>query len=260
MGRRLLNGRWLWMLQWAGVDAHGKAWDDSEEPTRNVSIDLITEWKAAQQAEAAAPHINVNVSALDTLVQRTMANSVMREDGNSASGEIHTKQLDILGLLDVAVYYMETIAARYNLEIKKARNPSDNVTTSELRITEPEVVADFCNFEAFVPRRTGARSWRVSNKGYDLRIVGVVKLRFYDNKHLKGTVTFETSYQTLFVNGVTGELRGPHLGPSSTEPIATEAHRAKVRAFLREHVPTWAPTHPLVVAGWHELPPNRWFV
>ena len=240
------KGRLLWTIAWDGVDERGKAWKDTKEPTRNVNEALRAEWKAKQKQKAAAPRLSVDVSALEEMVQRVAGNAVMRESGENGFGEVHTTEIGALGLLDLAEHYINGVAARYGLPIHKRWDPKDKVTTHEVCILDAEQIAEFLAFEKLVPRRTGARSWRVSRRGHDLRIVGVVKLRYFDNKHLKGTVTFESEVQTVYINGASGNLVIPHIH-NPLEPLKSNAFLAQVRACVDLAEP--------VLAGLPQQPP-----
>ena len=72
---RVVNGRRLWTVAWAGQDERGKAWKDSEEPTRNVSSDMIDAF-SIEKKEKPARSILVDVRPVDRMAQRTIAHAM----------------------------------------------------------------------------------------------------------------------------------------------------------------------------------------
>ena len=45
---RTVDGKREWLIAWEGNDERGRGWDDSWEPTCNVSEDLATKLQVAQ--------------------------------------------------------------------------------------------------------------------------------------------------------------------------------------------------------------------
>ena len=99
------NGKRFWLVAWAGADDDGKAWEDSWEPTRNVD-----------RKEGAVRQISVDPRPLDKLVQRTIAQCAMSELG-ATFGKVHETPILALSLLDLAKYFMATVAEKFQVEV-----------------------------------------------------------------------------------------------------------------------------------------------
>ena len=84
----------------------------------------------------------------------------------------------------------------------------------ELRLSDPEQIGAFCSFENFLPKNTAVQSLRFRCgrcSNFDMVIVGCIKIRYRDTKLLgPGAVLFELEFETAKINGITGELVGPH--------------------------------------------------
>ena len=73
------------------------------------------------------------------------------------------------------------------------------------------------------------------------------------NARTPGCVNFTVEVSTCKINGATGSLTPPHLGPTSKNVLKTDAYKNRVITYVREKLPR---SHPLIVAGWHNLPPH----
>ena len=217
----VVDGARQWMVVWDGQDDQGNGWEPSYEPTRNISADLIHDY-VTDGKERLARTISIDTRPLDTFVQRRMAMQTMKET-NASFGQAHEFELEALSLRDVAEHYINMIAKKYDLEVKREYLKSNKSTLVEIRLNTPEMVGDFCSFELFAPAGTASKSLRFSlgrQQCVDVSIVGVIWLRFYDDcKMTPGCVQFMLEYQTAWVNGSDGNIVGPHLGEQSQSPL-----------------------------------------
>ena len=65
-----------WLVAWAGADPDGAPWEDSWEPTRHLSPDLIHDF-LADRKEKISRTISVDSRPLDTLVQKSIATAIV---------------------------------------------------------------------------------------------------------------------------------------------------------------------------------------
>ena len=208
-------------------------------------------------AKAKAPKQLVDVTPLDTLVQRRISHAVVHEQGASY-GTVHRVQVDELSLEDLAVYYFERVKDKYDLEVMETYNPKDKTTTLEIRMTEPQDITDFCSFEVFAPINTavGALRYKLGrSSNIDLIVVGVIKLRYIDNKHTPGCVTFEVDVQTCKINGATGSITGPHL--NDREWLKKKPNMDKVLGHARKQARGASLTIPTHSTYTTPAPPRR---
>ena len=104
---RVVDGKRMWLLAYAGVDEANKPWPDTWEPTRNLTTDLKESW-LLDRAQRALRLVEVDGRPLDTLVQRSIAQAVMGELGASF-GRVHRIQVDALSLSDLAPAYLKSL-------------------------------------------------------------------------------------------------------------------------------------------------------
>ena len=84
---------------------------------------------------------------------------------------------------------------------------------------------------------------------WDTVIVGYISL-YGDTNPLvqEGCVSPHLEFHSVFLNGAYGYMTGPH---QSHGYLKHDANMDKLRMWVRANLPAF---HPLVVAGWHELP------
>ena len=158
-----------------------------------MSEDLRITFLADRQ-ESIARSISVDVRPLDSMVQRTIARTILMNKGNSF-GLTHIVPIDALTLGDLARYYIDKTAEKYG-EVRESYDPKSRVTTRELRISKPEELGEFCSFETFMPEHKGFKSIRISGgrkSDTDMLVAAVIKLRNMDIKHTPGCVQFGES-------------------------------------------------------------------
>lgn len=251
---RVEGGKRMWLCAWAGKDEDGNSWDDSWEPTKHVTPDLIDAYFSEQKAHVARS-ISVDVRPLDLAIQRTIAASAVNIIDDTSRGGFGRKTvtpIEILSLKDLAVYYMQRMSKAFGMAPREFYDPESKATTIELRLSDPEQIGTFCSFENFLAQNTAVKSLRYRcgrSSNYDMVIVGCVKLRYRDTKHLgPGAVLFELEFETAKINGITGELVGPH---QTRGWLKVTEHITALRTYARMIVPR---NHYLCNHGWHELP------
>ena len=248
---RVVNGKRMWLLAYAGVDEADKPWPDTWEPSRNLTPDLVQAW-FQDVAQRGLRIIEVDGRPLDTLVQRSIAQAVMRELGASF-GRVHCIPVDALSLSDLASAYLKSLSARFGVALHE--NFDKPVTTVGLQLTDPSQVGEFLAFERFMPANTGtgALRYKLGRKSNTDAVVVMPLAFFYsDNKHTPGTVNFHVEISTCKINGETGELTPPHLGENSKNKLKTEEYKNRVIVYAREKFPR---VHDLVAKDeWHLLP------
>ena len=251
---RTVNGKREWLIAWAGSQPGGpgsKAWADSWEPTRNIDDELIQDF-FKEKKEAATRSILIDVRPLDSHVQRRIAGVVLR-DGGKSFGTTHVVPIDALTITGIAEFYMTATAALYG-ELREIYDPASRRTTRELRISEPEEVAAFSNFHEILGERVGHGCLRYHGgrkSNTDLVVVGVLKLRYVDDKRTPGCVSFEVQAETCKINGRTGQLTPPHQIASL---LKSSSHQAKVMQYARDTLASFYPSHYLHQHGWANLP------
>jgi len=243
------SGKRLWLVAWAGKNENGEGWADSWEPTSFVREQLRRDY-LEDRHQRQQRIIDVDVRPLDNIIQRSLAPTILGARNNSF-GLTHTVHVGALTLSDLAAHHLRTVAEQFQVPIKEVYNPKDKSTTRELRLGDPKHLGEFCAFEKYMPPRHGVKSVRFLKRG-DLVAVGVIYLRYYDNKREPGCVTFEYEVQTVKINGTTGSLTPPHLAQSSghVELLKTDEHKGRVADYVRGLVPL---THPLHANGWTPL-------
>lgn len=92
---------------------------------------------------------------------------------------------------------------------------------------------------------------RSSNQ--DLVVVSPLNMWFEDNAHTPGCVNFKVEISTCKINGATGSLTPPHLGERSRNLLKSAYYKDRIITYAREKCPR---SHPLIAAGWHNLPPD----
>jgi hypothetical protein len=177
--------------------------------------------------------------------------------GTETFGHVHELEIGALSLRDVGVHYFNTVLERFNLTPSYVYAPDGDVLTTELMIKDPNDCAAFCSFEQFSMKETavGALRFALGRKSNtDFGVVSPINLFFADNKHVPGCVSFKIEWSTSKGNGDTGEIRPPHLGDASKNPLKKAAYLNKVYAYARANLPR---THTLIATDhWHELPPH----
>ena len=200
--------------------------------------------------------VSVDARPLDSLVQRKISHAVSNELSCVESfGRVHEISIDALQLRDLAENYFKSVVARFGLTPKSTYDPRSRVTCHELRIKNPEDVGEFCTFETFM-KRGGVGALRHAlgrNSNQDAVVVCPISMWYEDNAHTPGCVNFTVEVSTCKINGATGSLTPPHLGPKSKNLLKTDAYKNRVITYAREKLPR---SHPLIVAGWHNLAPN----
>lgn len=252
---RVVDGKREWLIGWAGADDDGGAWPDTWEPTKHLGADLIDDF-LLDRKERLLRLVSVDARPLDSLVQRKIAHAVANELSRVETfGRVHEIAIDALQLRDLAVAYFNSVAARFNLTPKVVYDPKSRVTTNELRIKNPDDVGNFCAFEAFMKHGgVGALRFALGRKSnVDAVVVSPISMWYEDNAHTPGCVNFTVEVCTCKINGATGSLTPPHLGAQSKNLLKTDAYKNRVITYVREKLPR---SHPLIVAGWHDLPPH----
>ena len=115
-------------------------------------------------------------------------------------------------------------------------NPKDKTTLRELRISDPRAVGRYCSFESFMGKKGGVGSLRFKlgrKSNEDLVVVAPLKMRYIDNKHTPGCVTFEVEFDTSKINGKTGSFTPPH---EVTGLLKRADYCNSVVAYAREQV------------------------
>jgi hypothetical protein len=243
-----VNGAREWLIGWDGSQPNGKAWSDSWEPTRNVDPELTKEFRERRRYKVSRS-IQVDVSPLDSLVQRSISHAMALEP-NDSFGHEHEFPLDTLSLADLANYYLNSVAERFGIPICEAYNPKARYTERGLTLQAQSDIGNFCNFESFLPEGTGVENlrYRLGRKtNFDMSIVGTIRLTFYDNKRTPGLVTFEVKLETCWINGMTGHLQPPHLDKGF---LKEESNLLPIRRQARHLTPE---QHPLREKGWCAL-------
>jgi hypothetical protein len=254
---RTTNGKREWLCAWAGEDEKGRGWEDSWEPTRNVTEEAIREYFGKQKEHAVAT-ISVDPRPLITLVNRSIAyamTTVMKEN-NDSFGHKHILPIPELSLLDLAKHFMQhTLHTHTHLARKTEYDPTRRQEVTELRFPTPRTIGDFCSFQDRLPD-TGYKSlrFRLGRKSnVDMVVVGSLSLRYYDNRSIPGLVTFEASFETARINGIYGHLTGPH---QVSGHLSKPSNMNALRTYVRMILPDLPFQHPLVAKGWHQLPPD----
>ena len=257
--RKILNmvttsGKRWWLVAWDSRDELGRPWPDTWEPTAYVLKDLRDHW-FAEGAARVERSIQVDVRPLDILVQRTIATAMIK-DTIDTFGKVHCIEVGALTLRDLADYYLNRVHERFELERQSVfglGGATDRVTMDEVRIKEPNDLGDFCDFKTIIERGAEKNFRHRCGRAQDSTIVavGVIYLRYLDNKLVPGTGTFEVEFHTVIYNGATGHGQPPHLGQESTSPLKNLDHRRAVQQYVRNHLPE---SHPLAVHGWTTLP------
>ena len=237
-----MNGAREWLVSWAGTDEKDEAWADSWEPTRCLTPDL-TKAFLQDRAERALRLVEVDARPLETLVQRAIAQSVMKEL-SATFGRVHYIPVSALALGDLAKAYLCSLAERYHVERTEVTRKS--VTTVELLLSEPDEVGDFCKFDRFMPTKTGVGALRYAlGRSSNTDAVVVMPLAFImsDNKHTPGCVSFHVEVSTSKINGATGALTPPHLGSRSKNKLKTDEYKNRVITYARATLPPQARAH-----------------
>ena len=138
----------VWLCAWDGAAEDGKAWADSWEPTANVSEDLRQDFFQERIESASRVKVAVDVTPLNTMVQRRMSVQAMKEQGElmTSFGAVHIVPIEELSLKDLAEYYITTMSARYKVQVDESFDPKTKVTTKGLRLKVNEA-GKFCSFE-----------------------------------------------------------------------------------------------------------------
>ena len=143
-------------------------------------------------------------------MQQALANAVLKHPA-ATFGHQHLFEVGALSLGDVAAHYVAARAAEYEVEVKHEYDPKSKVETTEMRLQVPEDIGNFCSFESF--SANGVKNLRFKGQrksDCDVIAVGELMLRYYNNKRVKGCVTFEVEAKTVWINGATGIGTGPH--------------------------------------------------
>lgn len=234
------KGKRWWLVAWESIE--GTVFDDSWEPTKNLSEDLMLDFRNNEK-EKLERTISVDSRPLDSLVQRSVATAVVKNPDDSF-GHTHAIEIGALALADLAEHYMylQSVATTYNVRIKEEYDPKSKVVTRELRLTVPEDVGEFCSFEKLYSQKaikhvryTGDRAQNV-----DLIVVGIIMLRTLTNKRTPGLVTTEAEVHTIWVNGASGVGVGPHL---TTGFITLDSNLQAAVAHARSIIPSSHPLH-----------------
>ena len=255
----VVDGARRWLVVWDGEDDEGNGWDASYEPTRNVSTDLIEDY-VNDGKERRSRTITIDTRPLDTIVQRKIAMQAMKET-NTSFGQSHEFELEALSLRDVAEHYINAVASKYNLQVKRQYVTANKSTLVEIRLATPEMVGDFCSFEQFAPAGTASKSLRFSlgrQQCVDISIVGAIWLRFYDDcKMTPGCVQFMLEYQTAWINVSDGNIVGPHLGQESESPLKDDYYINELITYARVNLHD---SHQLIQNGWRTMQPHEHFL
>ena len=249
------RGRRWWLIAWDGVDSDGNPWDDSWQLSKDVGESLRSEF-LNQKKQRVARIVHVDVQPTDLLVQRTMSENLMKQV-TASFGHVFETEIPALSLHDVAMYYLQSVAARFGLEVQKQYNPTDKSTTYAVTLADQEQIGSFCSFEKVAPKGSAVASLRyklgrASNE--DATIVGAVQLRAEaDVKRTPGLVKFVAEYHEAWINGATGNIVGPHLSEHSDSPLKDEKTMRELITYARRRMPD---THRLMAAGWAALPPH----
>jgi hypothetical protein len=255
---RTINGKREWLCAWAGEDENGRGWDDTWEPTCNVSELAIVEYRESSK-EHTLSTISVDPRPLFTLVNRSIGlamTTAMREN-NDTFGHKHILSIPELSLLDLARHFMQHTADTHtHATVKTEYDPKLKQEVTELRFPTARTVGDFCSFERRLPD-TAYKSlrFRLGRKhNVDMVVVGCLALRYYDNRSIPGLVTFEASFETAKINGIYGTLTGPH---QTNGHLSKTSNMDALRTYVRSILPELPFEHPLVKKGWHKLRPDQ---
>ena len=244
------NGARDWLIVWKGVDpATGEPWDDSWEPTSNVGQYYRDEY-LQQRKEGRAKAITTDISGVDDYIAGEVAVRVAEGDGSDAFGHVYKFPLGVLAIKDVADNYIDRTAARYGLEISTAH------ATREIRICLPEHVGTFMELQKH-KKRIGlqnimTRIGRVTNSS--LSVVACIYIRYSINEKYPGMVNAECEVETVHINGASGTLTQPHM---VTGYIRLRSRQNTLITYVRAQMAAHRPQHPLILAGWHLMPPNE---
>ena len=248
-------GRRWWLVAWDGVDKDGNPWADSWQLTKDVREPLRSDF-LDKKKQRVARLIQVDVQPTDLLVQRAMSDNLMKQV-TASFGHVFETEIPALSLHDVAIHYLQSVAARFGLEVHKQYNPTDKSTTYAVTLADQEQIGSFCSFEKVAPTGTAVASLRfklgrASNE--DATIVGALQLRAEaDVKRTPGLVKFMAEYHEAWINGATGNIVGPHLSADSDSPLKDEKTMRDVITYARRRMPD---THRLMAKGWAALPPH----
>ena len=248
---RLENGERQWHVAWSGRDDQGNPWHDTWEPTRNVTKDLIAEF-LADRKQGVRRAITVDPRPLDTVVQCAIASSVQR-GAQTTFGIKFVTPILALSLRDLAEYFITSVEDRYGL-VRGHAPTCPGEETVELCLKVQEDVGDFCDFDTIIKSGKGTKNLVFQGdrrQNFDGLVIAYLKLRYTNNKNIPGLVTFEAEHHSVYLNGATGRLTGPHqlLGW-----LQDEANMAQVRKHVRAILPS---SHPLAQAGWTDLLPSQ---
>ena len=263
-GMRVVNGKREWLVSWYGKnptrnkDGQQEYWPDSWEPTANVSESAINEYTTEVKARKEKKiNFLIDPTPLEFLGQRKVAGVVMgdanalADETNTSFGAVHELTLPELSLPELSEWYFEKQrdrfpGAAYSEEFDKATR----VLTKELRISDPEHVGDWCDFERFLKEGTGRRNIRYKlgrKNNLDAAAVAVIKIMLLNNK-ADGLLTVVLKIDTVHVNGIYGYVTPPHQVRGLLNDVN---FKRKVIKYLRENMPR---KHNLIVKGWHRLP------
>jgi len=254
------EGKRVWLCAWDGAAEDGKAWADSWEPTANVSEDLRQDFFQERIESASRVKVAVDVTPLNTMVQRRMSVQAMKEQGElmTSFGAVHIVPIEELSLKDLAEYYITTMAARYKVQVDESFDPKTKVTTKGLRLNVNEA-GEFCSFEMLPSAKlTGIKNIRFNigrKHDFTVIIIPLLYLRYKDNTQLRGTVNFELEYHTVKINGITGNLTPPHLDKGL---LTTTTYKNQTIRYARAQLAQHVSQHPLIKLGWHNLADEVW--
>ena len=263
-GMRVVNGKREWLVSWYGKnptrnkDGQQEYWPDSWEPTANVSESAINEYTTEVKARKEKKiNFLIDPTPLEFLGQRKVAGVVMgdanalADETNTSFGAVHELTLPELSLPELSEWYFEKQRDRFpGAAYSELFDKATRVLTKELRISEPEHVGDWCDFERFLKEGTGRRNIRYKlgrKNNLDAAAVAVIKIMLLNNK-ADGLLTVVLKIDTVHVNGIYGYVTPPHQVRGLLKDVN---FKRKVIKYLRENMPR---KHNLIVKGWHRLP------
>lgn len=247
---KVVKGKRWWLVAWAGKAADGDAWDDSWEPTENVSEALRVEY-LSDRRERKKRTVLIDVRPLDKIFQKSIAHAIVHHSVDTF-GHVHKNPVLELSLRELADFYIHEVAERFDLEISSGYLPEGHIYLKEIRITDPGNIGDFLEFEKYVPSNNGLKNLRFHRRG-DLTAVGTIYIRYLHNRRTPGLVSCMYEVVTVKINGATGELVAAHLPADEGghyEPMNYEADKAALADYVRDLIP---PNHPLRVNGWTDM-------
>ena len=224
---KVAEGKRYWLIAWAGAKDDSTGWEDSWEPTANVSQDLRDAY-LTNRIDRARRAIEVDVRPLDELVKQAIKCAIKGVgekkggEGTIASfGHVYKTPVAALTLCELADDYLTTVAEQFNLEKVTQYNPEFKQEISEVRIEDQDKLGDYLAFEKIFGEKGGIKNIRYVKRG-DLIVVGALYLRYYDNKAVKGAVTFEAESQVCKINSEKG-MEEEQPAPQPSQPRCESA-------------------------------------